>query len=204
MASGSSLSSERGFTMLELLVSSAVMVLVLGISTGVLMKSSSMFTQQRAAMDGRNSAAAGIDIMARLLRQSSCTNTAVFCQSILPDEDANGIFDTVRVRADWNPRDGALDDPYEDVYFVVGLADTPAGQRWTLFKREPTDAALVPFGEGVQSIRFAYLNQNGGPLANAAALPNLIGGVVMTVTTTPTNGMPAVISASTISVRRIK
>ena len=36
---------------------------------------------------------------------------------------------SVRVQADWNPRDGVLDDPYENVLFVV------AGN--TLWKREP-------------------------------------------------------------------
>ena len=50
------LSSERGMTMVELLVSSAVMLTVLSVTTTVMTKSSTMFTQQRAALDGRNSA----------------------------------------------------------------------------------------------------------------------------------------------------
>jgi hypothetical protein len=190
--------------MVELLVSTAVMIIVLGITTSVLTRASTMFDQQRASMDGRNSSAAGIDLMARLLRLSSCTNTAVFCQSIVPDWDGNGIFDSVRVQADWNPRDGVLNDPYEDVYFVVDVANTPAGPMPTLFKREPSDAEAVAFGDRVQAIRFVYLNQNGAPLANPVATPHLIGGVVLTVTTTPANGMPAVTSSSTISLRRIK
>ena len=198
MAPSDSVTSERGFTMVELLVSSAVMILVLGITTGVLTRSSTMFTQQRVSMDARNSSAAGIDLMTRLLRQSSCTNTAVYCQSITPDPDGNGVFDSVRIRADWNPRDGVLDDPYEDVLFVVDTVNN------RLMKREPSDAALVPFGDGVQTIGFTYLNQNGGPLANPVAVPHLIGGVVVTITTPPSNGLPAVTSSSTISVRRIK
>ena len=188
---------ERGFTMVELLVSSAVMVIVLGVSTGVLMRSSTMFTQQRTALDGRNSAAASIDMLQRLLRQSSCVSaTDVYCQSIIPDPDNNGVFDSVRVRGDWNPRDGDLLDPYEDVLFVVNNG--------VLFKREPADTALIPFGDGIQSLRFTYTNQNGGALANPVARPDLIGGVTMTVVTLPANGLPAVTSATTISVRRIK
>ena len=115
------LSSERGMTMVELLVSSAVMLTVLSVTTTVMTKSSTMFTQQRAALDGRNSAAASVDLLTRLLRQSSCISaTAVYCQSIFPDPDGNGVFDSVRVRADWNPRDGDLNDAYEDVVFVGG------------------------------------------------------------------------------------
>lgn len=191
------LSSERGFTMVELLVSSAVMVVVLGVSTTVLTKSSTMFTQQRGALNGRNSAAASIDLLSRLLRQSSCISaTNVYCQSIVPDFENNGVFDSVRVQADWNPRDGDLNDPYEDVYFVAGQ-----GRLW---KREPSDAGLVSFGDNVQSLRFTYTNQNGGALANPVTRPDLIGGVTITIVTTAGQGLPAVTSSSTVSVRRVK
>ena len=191
------LSSERGMTMVELLVSSAVMLLVLGVSTTVMTKSSTMFSQQRAALDGRNSAAASVDLLTRLLRQSSCISaTAVYCQSIFPDPDNNGVFDSVRVRGDWNPRDGDLNDPYEDVLFVVAN-----GMLW---KREPADPQLVSFGDQVQSLNFVYTNQNGGPLANPVARPDLIGGVRVTIVTTAGRGLPSVTSSSAIGLRRIK
>jgi len=191
------LSSERGMTMVELLVSSLVMIIVLGVSTTVLTKSSTMFTQQRGALNGRNSAAASVDLLSRLLRQSSCISaTNVYCQAIVPDPDNNGVFDSVRVQADWNPRDGALDDPYEDVLFVVA-----GGSLW---KREPSDAALVSFGDNVQSLRFTYRDQNGAPLANPVARPDLIGAVTISIVTTAGQGLPAVTSSSTVSVRRVK
>ena len=183
--------------MVELLVSSAVMVIVLGVSTGVLMQSSRMFTQQRTAMDARNSAGASIDMLVRLMRQSSCiSDTDVYCQSIVPDPENNGVFDSVQVRGDWNPRDGDMNDPYENVLFVVANN--------TLWKREPADQAPVPFGDGVQSIRFVYTNQNGGPLANPVARPDLIGGATMTVVTIPPRGLVPVTTTSSISLRRIK
>ena len=191
------LSSERGMTMVELLVSSAVMLTVLSVTTTVMTRSSTMFTQQRAALDGRNSAAASVDLLTRLLRQSSCISaTAVYCQSIFPDPDGNGVFDSVRVRADWNPRDGDLNDAYEDVVFAV--ADG------ILWKQEPSDALPVSFGDRVESLRFTYTNQNGGPLANPVARPDLIGGVNVTIVTTAGRGLPSVTSTSAISLRRIK
>ena len=197
------LHDERGLTMVELLVGSAVMMVLLGLTTTVLGQSSRMFTQQRTAMDNRNSAAASVDLLARLLRQSSCVvATNVYCQAITPDPDGNGVFDSVRVQADWNPRDGDLADPYENVLFVV--APDPATGISTLWKREPTDAQLVAFGDNVQSIRFTYTNQNGGPLANPVARPDLIGGATITVTSSPAAGLPAVTSVTSVSVRRVK
>ena len=74
----------------------------------------------------------------------------------------------------------------------------------TLWKREPTDAALVAFGDNVQSVIFTYTNQNGGPLANPVARPDLIGGVTITVTSPPAQGLPAVTSVSSVSIRRVK
>jgi len=191
------LSSERGMTMVELLVSSAVMLTVLGVSTTVMTKASTMFTQQRAAMGGRNSAGAAVDLLTRLLRQSSCISaTAVYCNSIIPDPDLNGVFDSVQIQADWNPRDGDFNDPYENVLFAAG-----GGLLW---KKEPTDTALVPFSDQVQSLRFVYTNQNGGALANPVARPDLIGGVTVTIVTTAGRGLPPVTSTSAISLRRIK
>lgn len=193
------LKSERGMTMVELLVGTAVTISVLGITTSVLTQSSKMFTQQRTAMESRNSAGAAMDSLVRLLRQSSClSDTTVYCNSIFPDEDSNNILDTVRVQGDWNPRDGALDDPYEDVYFVV--------LNGILFKREPTDVALVEFGDGIEALRFTYTDQNGGPMtvAQAEARPDLISGANITVVTTPSQGLPSVTSTTAVSIRRKK
>ena len=82
----------------------------------------------------------------------------MYCPSIDPDPDDNDVFDSVRVQADWNPRDGDLNDAYEDVLFVVAN-----GMLW---KREPADAGLVSFGDRVQSLTFTYTNQNGVPLTD--------------------------------------
>ena len=197
-----SMRSERGLTLVELLVTSLVMITVLGITTGLLVNASTMFTQQRTALEGRNSGAASLDMLTRLLRQSACVSaTNVYCSSITPDPDGNGIFDSVRVQADWNPRNGLLTDPYEDVFFTVA-ADVTG--RMVLWKREPADAALVAFGDGVLSLRFVYTNQNGGALPNVVARPDLIGGVAMTVVTEAARGLPAVTTTTAISLRRVK
>ena len=193
------LKSETGMTMVELLVGAAVTICVLGVSTTVLVQSSQMFTQQRSAMDSRNNAGAAMDTIVRLMRQSSCeSDTDVNCNSIDPDPDNNGVFDSVRIRGDWNPRDKALDDDYEDVIFLVANN--------TLFKREPTDAALVEFGDGVEAIRFTYTDQNGAPMtvAQAKARAHLIGGANITLVSTPPQGLVSITSTSAVSIRRKK
>lgn len=193
------LKSERGMTLVELLVGTAVTIGVLGVTTSILTQSGRMFTQQRTEMESRNSAGAAVDTMVRLIRQSSCeSDTAVSCASIDPDPDNNNTFDSVRVRGDWNPRDGVIDDPYEDVLFVV--ADN------ILWKREPGDASLVEFGDGVEAIRFSYTDQNGLPMtvAQAKARAHLIGGANITVVSRAPQGLGSITSTSAVSIRRKK
>ena len=193
------LKSERGMTMVELLVGTAVTIGVLGVTTSVLTQSSRMFTQQRTSMESRNSAGAAVDTMVRLIRQSSClSDTDVSCASVNPDPDNNNTFDSVRVQGDWNPRDGVLDDPYEDVLFVVANG--------ILWKREPNDPVLVEFGDGVQALRFAYTDQNGAPMtvAQAKARAHLIGGANITVVSTAPQGLGTITSTSAVSIRRKK
>ena len=153
-----------------------------------------MFTQQRAALDGRNSAAASIHLLTRLLRHVVISATDCTPRS-------TRIQQPVRLgagQADWNPRDGDLRP----------LRGRPVrGANGTIWKREPADAGLVSFGDRVQSLTFTYTNQNGAPLTNVAKVkprPDLIGGVNVTIVTTPGPGLPSVTSTSAISLRKIK
>lgn len=193
-------SSERGLTMVELLVSSAVMMTVLMVTTSVMVSSSTMFGQQGAAMNARETTGAGMDLMTRLIRQSSCpaaSSVWAWCYSINPDPLNTNTFNRIQVQGDWNPRDGDTFDSYENVAFYVVDG--------TLFKQEPNEAA-VPLGTGVQSIAFTYADQNGVAMTGAAAKArsNLIGSVTVTIVSDPGGGMPLVTNRSTISLRRIK
>lgn len=179
------LNDERGFSLAETLVVTAVLVIALGIVTNLFVQGNRMYAQQRDYADVRSNASAALDMTVRLLRGA---------QTIFPDPDGNLAADSVRVVADWNPRDGDTNDAYEDVRLTV------AGG--TLFKQEPADAAPVAFAERIASMAFTYRNGAGALLATpwTAAQSNLVH-VTVTVTSTPINGAQVVMSSSA-SVRR--
>ncbi|HUF24320.1 MAG TPA: prepilin-type N-terminal cleavage/methylation domain-containing protein [Vicinamibacterales bacterium] len=176
--------NERGFSLVETLVVTVVLLLTLGIATQIFVQGNAAYATQRAYDDARSNAAAALDMMVRLLRSADM---------IVPDPDGNLAADSIRIVADWNPRNGTA-DPYEDVRF------TTAGG--ILFKQEPADAAPVAFAERIASIVFTYRNGAGTLLATpwTATQAQLVL-VQVTVRSTPINGL-SVTMTSSASVRR--
>jgi len=185
---GPAASRESGFSLVELLVTMVVMLTVLGVVTQVVVRSNVVYAQQRAHLERRYNTATTVEMIARLLRQA---------ESISTDPDGNNALDSVRIVADWNPRDGDTTDPYENITF------SQAGT--TLFKREPTDAAVVPFAENVDRLTFAYFNPAGGPVLNPLTVTsNQLAFVTVTVGTPAVDGQPGLVLTSSASVRRLE
>jgi hypothetical protein len=180
------LRSERGAGLVEILVMSAVMLIVLGIVTQVVIQSNKAYSTQRQLGEARENVSATLDMVVRLVRLAQVVN---------PDPDGDGALNSIYLEADWNPANGALTDPYERIRFWSD------GTR--LMKREPTDGAAVPFAERVQAVTFAYFDTNNAALANPVAGANRIAYVTMTVrTSNNTDGTPGVTLQSAAAVRR--
>ena len=179
---------ERGFSLVELLVTMVVILAVLGTVTHIFIQSDKVYRQQRFHFDRRANAAATLDMIVRLLRQA---------QTIATDPDGNGLLDSVAITADWNPRDGDSNDPYENIRFSV------AGG--SLVKREPTDAAPVPFADGITTLNFAYFNPAGGAVLNPlVATQQQLAFVTVTVRATLVEGQPSAVLSSSASIRRLE
>jgi hypothetical protein len=176
---------EAGFSLTEIFVATAVTLTVIGAVMQVFVQANVSYRQARQVIDARNNAAAATDMIVRLVRMSTTIN---------PDPDGNGVLDSVRVVGDWNPLDGDTLDPYEDVRFTVF-----GGQ---LLKREPADAAAIPFADNVTSILFAYFSPTGAPIANPMAVdPELLAYVTIALTTPPVEGRPGSAYSASASVR---
>lgn len=178
---------ERGFSLVETLVVTVVLVIALGMATQIFVQGNTAYATQRAYDEARSNAAAALDMTVRLLRSA---------QTIVPDPDGNLAADSIRLVGDWNPRDGDTNDPYEDVRFTVNGG--------VLFKQEPADAAPVAFAERIASIAFTYRNGAGALLATPwTSGQNQLAFVGVTVQSTPINGLQ-VTMASSASVRRLE
>lgn len=176
-----------GLTLTELAVTLVVTLVVAGIITQTALQATRTYGQQQSYIDARKSVGASLDMMVRMARQATTIN---------PDPFSTGILNSIRVQADWNPRNGVITDPWEDVTFSVAN-----GQ---LLKKEPSDTSPVPFADNVQSLSIAYYNNLNVALSNPAATPNKIAYIIFTVTTTSPNGGQPIVISSAAAVREIQ
>lgn len=183
--------SERGFSLVEALVSLAVAAIMMTALAQLAAGVQNAYLDQRVSFESRNSAQAAMDAMLRLIRMAGTDPLDTGLVPLTPDPDGNGALDSIRVRADWNPPNGVLTDPYEDVWFAV------EGDVLTI--REAGGAAQ-PFMEGITRVRFAYLGANGAVLATPITTPGDITAVTVTVDAA-NRGRPATVIQSTGGLR---
>ena len=80
------LRGERGAGLTEVLVMSAVMLIVLGIVTQVVIQSNKVYSVQRQLGEARENVSATLDMMVRLVR---------LAQVVDPDPDGDGALNSI-------------------------------------------------------------------------------------------------------------
>ncbi len=121
---------------------------------------------QRGFVKSREQARAAASVryahlaLTRLMRIAGSSPMGPEIQGLDPDPLSDGAFDDIRLRADYNPPDGDVDDPGEDLTFYL-RADT-------MFVRAGTDGAEEPYLIGVDSLAFSYFEWDGTPITDPA------------------------------------
>ena len=135
--------TDRGFTLIELLVVMALGLVVLGAVLNIFIKQNETSQAQQEIAYAQQNVRAAMDLMMREIRNAGYDPTGnAFAggQQVIPV--ATGT--TLEVRSDyrgddpWDPPDGAVDDPNEDVTYSVNassqilrngqiLVDSPGG-----------------------------------------------------------------------------
>ena len=188
---------DAGFTLAELLISTIIVLITLGITTTAIVATQRNYAAQRERLETGNQARTAMDAMTRLIRMSGSNPLNMALTPLSVDPDVNNQYDSIRIQSDWNPADGVLDDPYEDITFsVVG------GQ---LVKQEPGDPGPVLFAEHIQGMTFTYRDTNEVPITNAVALASRIAFVTIQLRTQSTalvQDGPASWLTSAVAVRR--
>jgi prepilin-type N-terminal cleavage/methylation domain-containing protein len=188
---------QQGFSLVELLVVSVILVFVIGMIATIVSNVQSSLVRQRPRTEALNDATASLDMLARLIRQAGNNpNNISGVQGIDPGSpDANGVYRAIRIRSDWRGStmdsvpDGDINDPFEDIRFFV------SNNR--LMKQEPSDSSAVVFLENVRELRFNYFDTNNSAVSNPTTYSGLISRIDVGITIQPpSDNSPMVFTTS--------
>lgn len=168
----------QGFSLIELLVTLAILSVVLGIIGQTVVRAQLAYQQQRDMMDAQQNARISLDSIARLIRSAGSNPRRIAMQAVQANPLAQATQNNIRIQSDWNPPDGDLLDPYENIVFSYNAASG------MILKSEAIDVAGgVPFAERIGLLRFDYFDTNGLAILNPAAAPASIASIDVVIQT---------------------
>jgi type II secretory pathway pseudopilin PulG len=191
---------QAGFSLIELLIVSVILMFIIGIISGIVTSAQFSYTRQRQRTESLNDATAALDTLTRLIRMAGNNPLNIGgLQAIDPGTADGGVYRTIRIRSDWRGStmssmpDGDISDPFEDIKFFV--------QNNKLMKREPSDASDVEYLDNVLSLQFVYFDTNNALIINPAANSAAITRIEITVIT-QSPGTPPITFTSSAFVRQ--
>lgn len=184
-------SEAQGFSLVELLIVSVILVFTLGVIISVITGAQRSYAFERQRMEALNDASAAMNMFGRLIRNAG-NNTGLI--PVRADPNGDGVFNDIAIAADWYPEDGLLDDPYENIQFRTNNG--------VLQKLEPSDGTTwEPYLENVRALTFTYFDANNAVILAPQTNHALIVGVRIQLETTGASPMTFT-SFSTIRERR--
>jgi type II secretory pathway pseudopilin PulG len=135
--------------LIELMISLTMLAIVLGGLTTSMVTMQRGYTRQRETARSEDALRNAEVVISSILRYAGANplNMTIGAPRIDP-LDPNPAFDTLRVVADFNPANGLVTDPLEDV-LVYAVNDT-------LYVRWQAGAAVAPVAWPVRSLTFQY------------------------------------------------
>lgn len=150
-------SRRRGFSTISALIS----LVLLGFIMAPIV--ATILAGQRGFVDSWDRSRAGESAryahlsLTRLIRSAGSRPAGASVQAIDPDPRGDGLFDDIRIRSDYNPPDGDLDDPGEDLTFFV---------RGDTLVIQSAGGAEEPYLIGVDSLAFMYFDIDGDTITD--------------------------------------
>ena len=177
------LRDERGVTLMELLISSAVTIVTLGVAVQVATQVQRAYTAQLDASAVEEEARFALDWIERTLRSAGSNPYAITVSNcpaagtaFLPlrfDPNGNGLDDDLRINADINEPNGLLGgdvgvctESDED----VTIAHDPVASTITLRDNNIDPAPVVMTDTAISALLFSYFDVNRAVTANPAAV----------------------------------
>jgi prepilin-type N-terminal cleavage/methylation domain-containing protein len=174
---------EAGFSLVELVTTTAILAVVMLVVGQMISGIQQNYDRQRVQIEAVDNVRAGLDMMLRLVRMAGSNPRAIAnLRGLDPDPGQNGASDSIRVQADWNPANGTLADPYENILFFVH-----GGRLMKLESDDPPEG--IEFAPGVEAVRFSYFDSQMAEIANPAQAKGGVAYVSITLSLRATGGV---------------
>jgi prepilin-type N-terminal cleavage/methylation domain-containing protein len=148
-----------GFSIMEVMVAMAMFTIVMAALMSVVIGLQRRYVDQRERVRAQESLRVAQMTLGPLLRAAGADPKGSGLTLVNVDPDNDGIFDDLNVRTDFNPIDGDVADPLEDV--SVWAANDTLWIRWQ------TGASPQPLAFPVRSLLFEYYGNNGAKILPA-------------------------------------
>lgn len=143
---GKTRKNEQGFSLIELLIVSVILLMILGIMAIIVSGVQSNYRTYRARAEKHTDALASLNLISRVIKNAGNNTTQ-------PALTATGN-NRLQIKSDWTTTDNSLDDSLEDVDFYVNNN--------TLYMvANGTSPTTVELSANIQSINFEYFDANG-------------------------------------------
>jgi Tfp pilus assembly protein PilW len=152
IGTGNALKNEKGFTIVELLVSILVSMIVLAAVSAAFMVQNKSFADQEQVIDAQENARAAIQLMMKELLMAGYDPTGTAGAGILMADS-----DTVQFTMDIDGDGTATGIAGEDITYAL---DTSENQ----VTRETGGSGSQPIAENIQAISFSYFDSDGNQL----------------------------------------
>ncbi len=146
----------KGFSTLGMIVALTLLGFMLSPLLGTLLSAQHGFVASRERAQATSNVRYAHLALTRMMRLAGARPLGGPVTGIDPDPLGDGLFNDVRLRADYNPPDGDTDDPGEDLVLYL--------RGDTMFVRAGTGGAEEPYLMGVDSLAFEYFDRDGAPI----------------------------------------
>ena len=149
-----------GFTLIESLIALGLLAVVGTALTSLVLRTQRDYVSQRERMQAEETIRSIESLLSRVLRTARVDPRRLNIGRLDADPMGSGVFDNLRVRSDFNPVDGDVLDPLEDV--LLRVRNDTLLVRWTAL------GLLEPAAYPVRSLRFFYHATDGTALTTTA------------------------------------
>jgi prepilin-type N-terminal cleavage/methylation domain-containing protein len=156
--------SRPGFTLVELLISLTLSTIVVGALFGTIVAAQKNYTKQRSSRVMEENLRTAEQVLRTVLTNATADPYRTGQALLNPDSANGGSFNSIWVKSDFNPPNGAFTDELEDVQVKV-VADT-------LRVRWQAGAAYQALAYPVNSIAFDYYDVSNTLLTTVASVAN--------------------------------